>query len=62
MESLRELTDIELDEVNGGAAAAAVTTTGNVAFALSSDTIQATLVPGLIATVSVGPFAVAFAF
>jgi hypothetical protein len=62
MESLRELTDTELDEVNGGAAAAAATTGGNVAFALASDTIQATLVPGLIMTASAGGFAVAFAF
>jgi hypothetical protein len=62
MKSLRELTDTELDEVNGGAAAAAATSGGNVAFALASATAQATLVPGLIATTSLGNFAVGFAF
>ena len=62
MESLREVTDIELDEVNGGAAAAAATTGGNVAFALSSESIQVTVVPGLVQTASIGPFGLAFAF
>jgi hypothetical protein len=56
----RELTDIELDEVSGGAASAASTTGGNVAFALSSTTAQVT-VTGIAAIASVGPFAVAFA-
>jgi hypothetical protein len=62
MEFPRELTDIELDEVNGGAAAAVASTSANTAFALASDTIQVTLVPGLVATASVGGFAVSFAF
>jgi hypothetical protein len=65
MESLREfpreLTDIELDEVNGGAAAAAASTGGNTAFALGSTTAQTTLT-GIAATASIGPFAVGFAF
>ena len=64
MESLREfpreLTDIELDEVSGGAASAASTTGGNVAFALSSTTAQITLTT-VAQTASIGPFAVAFA-
>jgi len=56
----RELTDIELDEVSGGAASAASSTGGNVAFALSSDVAQVTIT-GIAATASIGPFAVAFA-
>jgi hypothetical protein len=62
MESLRELTDIELDEVNGGAAGAVASSSANTAAALASDTIQVTIVPGLIATTSAGGFAVSFAF
>jgi hypothetical protein len=62
MEFPRELTEIELDEVSGGAAAAGATSGGNTAFALASATAQATLVPGLIATTSLGNFAVGFAF
>jgi hypothetical protein len=58
----RELTDIELDEVSGGAASAASTTGGNVAFALSSAGPAQVTVTGIAATASFGPFAVAFAF
>jgi hypothetical protein len=57
----RELTDIELDEVNGGAAAAAATTGGNTAFALGSALAQTTITP-IAATASLGGFAVGFAF
>jgi len=58
----RELTDIELDEVSGGAASAASTSTGSVAFALSSSGPTQITITGIAATASAGPFAVAFAF
>ena len=62
MEFPRELTDIELDEVNGGAAAAAATTTGDHAGAAAGTGITAINVPGSFAVANVGAFAFGFAF
>jgi hypothetical protein len=66
MESLRELTNIELDEVNGGAAASAATTSGGTAFTIASagpaQAVALITATFAVTSISVGPFAAGFAF